>query len=989
MKRPIIYLVLPVALLVISLGTMGFMPLRLALALALPDGRTWDQAHDTGLIDWFGPVQYEYVTHKDGTSSSPEEGSVFCGGGCDEWVTHIDSGGSVSGAFAGDATNFKVLVAASHDGGVGTAVLKACSASQSLDLYLGSGSGLPGFVSFYLTVPAGCTSWKLSASGGYVLFHSVNVNYSSIYPTATQPASSTPTTLPTFTQLPSSTPTTAPSRTETETSTKAPTSTSTPASTNTLIPTLTNTPVPTFTPTQTSTFTPTPTITFTPTLTNSPTPSSTNTATPTFTLTPTSTFTPTSTDTRTPTSTNTTTPTYTSTPTSTLTPTLTNTSMPTATNTATPTYTSTPTNTFTPTSTDTPTPTSTNTATPTYTSTPTNTFTPTSTDTPTPTSTNTATPTYTSTPTNTFTPTSTNTPTPTSTSTSTPTSTPTPLPPVLSFSLLCDRWGANGWCVQNARLSLNARDPQGFAVTITGDTGSGPISCDAFCVVYLLEGEGTAVFTAASASGRSASSSQAWKYDASAPTAALQVNGTLGANGWYVSPVTLSVTGTDAISGIASLAVSVDGGPWQSSITLADGIYTVQARAVDNAGWETLSTAQTVRVDTLKPDLNMLPAGTKGGGDYFRSAVTVSLAATDSLSGVALVEYQLDGGGWVQGNSLTILTDGDHELEGRATDYAGNVTVRAIVVHIDTIPPVASFIMPPAGSTTTIQESVSMGGKVSDVGSGVERVELSLDQGQTWRTLPIVNEIWRYDWVTLGLPNGKYVVTARGWDIAGNVQSPGTSINLIVANQGPFVDVQDRWFIWESGFLRVRENNGISVDSVSVTIRDPQRRWPDVVHEYTPGNAPKVITWDRRFADGTLAPAGEYDVIAVARDVYGHQASDRGTIVVPMVIPATLTATSTLTATPTLQPTETVGPTRQVQPTKTAVATPMPVASATPVPIAVAAEKPFSLWPVAGLIGLLMALSSASLTDHRPQALRRIQQTVDQIVAQNHEGVDQ
>ena len=140
-----------------------------------------------------------------------------------------------------------------------------------------------------------------------------------------------------------------------------------------------------------------------------------------------------------------------------------------------------------------------------------------------------------------------------------------------------------------------------------------------------------------------------------------------------------------------------------------------------------------------------------------------------------------------------------------------------------------------------------MGGNVFDVGSGVERVELSLDQGKTWQTLPIVNEIWRYDWVTLGLPNGEYVVTARGWDIAGNVQSPGTSITLIVDNQGPFVDVQDRWFIWESGFLHVRENNGIPVDSVSVTIRDPQRRWPDVVHEYTPGNAPKVITWDRRW----------------------------------------------------------------------------------------------------------------------------------------------
>src|SRR5512140_1456059 len=114
MKRPIINAVLLVALLIIPLGIMGFMPLRPALALALPDGRTWDQAHDAGLIDWFGPVQYQYVTHKDNTTSSPAEGSVSCSSGCDEWVTNISNGGAVSGAFAGDAINFKVMVAATH-----------------------------------------------------------------------------------------------------------------------------------------------------------------------------------------------------------------------------------------------------------------------------------------------------------------------------------------------------------------------------------------------------------------------------------------------------------------------------------------------------------------------------------------------------------------------------------------------------------------------------------------------------------------------------------------------------------------------------------------------------------------------------------------------------------------------------------------------------------------------------------------------------------
>jgi hypothetical protein len=417
--------------------------------------------------------------------------------------------------------------------------------------------------------------------------------------------------------------------------------------------------------------------------------------------------------------------------------------------------------------------------------------------------------------------------------------------------------------------------------------------------VALPEGTGTAIFTVTSTSGRSTSGSLDWKYDASLPTSAVNLNGTAGANGWYISALTVSGIGTDAVSGIAALEVSVDGGVWQPSATLPDGVYQVQSRSVDNAGWETLSAVQTVRVDTVKPGLVMLPSGTKGGGDFFRSAVTVSLTGTDAGSGVAQVEYRLDGNNWVQANSLTISTDGGHGLEGRVTDNAGNQTDGAIAVHIDTIPPVAAFIMPAPDSITTVAEAISLGGNVSDVGSGVEMVELSLDQGKTWRTLPLVNEIWRYDWVTLNIPNGRYQVIARAWDIAGNVQSPGTSVTLIVDNR----------------------------------------------------------------------PSGEK------------------TTVVPVVTSITLTVTPTRTSTPSPTPTVTVTSTRPIQPTQTVTVAPTPTVAATLAPpVSNPVGKPLALWPVVGLIGLLMALASASLSDHRPQALRRIRQTFDQIVAQNKHG---
>ncbi len=605
---------------------------------------------------------------------------------------------------------------------------------------------------------------------------------------------------------------------------------------------------------------------------------------------------------------------------------------------------------------------------------------PTRTPTTTPTRTPSPTPTFTSTPTQTrtptYTPTSTHTRTPTFTPTQTHTlsPTPTPLPPLISGMLSCDRWGAVGWCLQGARLILNASDPQGFSVTIFGYAGSLPIACRASCEVSLPEGGGAAVFTATSASGRTAASSLVWKYDASAPEAVVQVNGLAGTNGWYVSAVNVRGAGTDAVAGVESTEVSVNGGAWLPDATLTDGVYQVQSRVVDKAGWETLSGIQTARVDTVAPGLSMTPSGTQGGGDYFRSAVTISLRGTDAGSGLAIVEVRLDGQDWVQADSLTIHTDGDHSLEGRVTDHAGNVTQRGITVQIDTTPPEAKFLLPAPGATEPGLGVVTLSGNATDTGSGIAGVKISLDGGKTWQSLPLVNETWSYNWDTTPLPNGEYQVLARAMDLAGNVQSPGSSVRIISANHPPIVDVQERWNIWESGLLSIRENGGIPLDSLRITIRDPLGRWPAVVQEYSMRQVPKGISWNRRFADGTLAPSGEYEILVEARDIYGNGASDKGVIAIPFV------ATTIMTSTPTMTPSPSPTPVRTAVPTRAVVAPSFPTIQPAPAPVVEQSEKPLALWPAVELVGSLMALASASIVDARPRALARLKETFHQIM---------
>ena len=319
-------------LLLLLLLTSSLASARPFSAVSLLEGRTYDQAHDTGYIDWSGTVQYINLLHKDGTSLPPDEGGTYCGAGCREEVTRISNGGEVSGSFNRNTTYFEVMVAFSHDFNVGDAVLSACSATMTYTLYAGPGFSLPGFVSMPMNVPAGCRTWTLTASGGYVDFRSVDVYYVAAPPTATATLTFTPTSPAVFTSTatPISTPTrtTVPSATPTGTATSTATWTPTPTATNTA----TYTPSLTATYTATSTFTFTPTNTATATATHTATPSRTPTSTATWTFTPS----PTNTATRTPlpttthTTTFTATATYTSTPSRSPTFTPSNTALPTA-----------------------------------------------------------------------------------------------------------------------------------------------------------------------------------------------------------------------------------------------------------------------------------------------------------------------------------------------------------------------------------------------------------------------------------------------------------------------------------------------------------------------------------------------------------------------------------------------------------------------------------------------------------------------------------
>jgi hypothetical protein len=450
----------------------------------------------------------------------------------------------------------------------------------------------------------------------------------------------------------------------------------------------------------------------------------------------------------------------------------------------------------------------------------------------------------------------------------------------------------------------------------------------------------------------------------------------LGANGWYVSPVTLQATATDAQSGVAQLEYRLNGGSWivGSRLSLSGEQASAEVRATDRAG--NLSTVVTpeqfgIRVDLTPPTLNILLSGTPGLATWYVSAVTATAQVSDATSGVALTEFRLDGGAWQTGTTLTVVTDGFHTVDFRTLDQAGNLSNASQTFKLDTTRPISVFSRPAEGTETKAAGTVSFAGNSSDALSGLATVEISVDDGLTWLPLPVTGGAWSYGWDTLRLPDGLYPILVRASDQAGNRENTAR-VQIIIGNKPPKVEVQASWWLWESGSLTVQPRQ---IELRDVTLRISCAPYhPDVVLTYPGDQLPTELKWDRLCGNGAYAAeSGSYPVTVTACDVFGHCAAATGVIQVPFIAPPVPTWTPTAEPTATSRPQPTARPTLQptAQPTLAPAPHPRPVPrEPTPEPNWLAASLLIGL---AGLVGL----ASAAIFDPRPQALRRFGKTLE------------
>jgi hypothetical protein len=440
-----------------------------------------------------------------------------------------------------------------------------------------------------------------------------------------------------------------------------------------------------------------------------------------------------------------------------------------------------------------------------------------------------------------------------------------------------------------------------------------------------------------------------------------------GDAGWCRGNETLELTASDPQGFDVTIIGDLNGVPFtcgdSCDLPLPEGTGTANYTVTSTSG-RTASGSSTWQRDSTPPDLEIILPPVDGRNGWHLSEVDLSATATDAISGLSILNGSIDSGAtWV---SFPIhFADGEHLALIHARDVAGNEVTVSRRIRVDTISPAVHITSHTNGDV--VQVDVQLSGSLEDVTSGPEGCEISFDGGVTWQPVSLHASGWSFNWQSGEVPNGEYIVQMRGMDRAGN-DSDISSISLTVDNAPPAVSITERWWIWETGTLKVSPNH-FPIASIQVTIRDPQKRWKELVLGFDPGKNSYIVKWDRRFGDGTMAPAGEYPVLAVACDVNGLCGQDEGRIVIPEMATSTATLTPSPTATSTLMPSMTPVAT-QIPPTPTLVLiTPLPEEIPEP------AQFSLPLWQFIGLLGLFMVIASASVVDPRPKALERLGET--------------
>ena len=335
-----------------------------------------------------------------------------------------------------------------------------------------------------------------------------------------------------------------------------------------------------------------------------------------------------------------------------------------------------------------------------------------------------------------------------------------------------------------------------------------------------------------------------------------------GDSAWRQTGQTVTLEAADASSGLAHTYYTLDGEQheYTSPFTVeGDGSHAITYWSVDVAGTTESAHSGWVNIDSDAPSSSdaSIPALALDSLSGWRNAAQlVTLTATDSgagaVSGLAGIEYDLDGAGYVPYTvPFLVAAEGSHTLSYRAVDRAGSVeSAHDAFVNLDLTAP--ETIDDYAGGSDWQAGDVRFSLHASDAASGTAGTTWAVDGGEPQSGTDVT--------VT---GDGEHTVTYSSTDAAGNAEA-SRNVTVRVDGTEPVTgDASDPALAadGESGWRRTGQSVSLSAtDEGGSGLAGTSYTLDGEQYEYTgpfavSGDGSHEITWWSEDAAGNVEAA--------------------------------------------------------------------------------------------------------------------------------------
>ena len=292
------------------------------------------------------------------------------------------------------------------------------------------------------------------------------------------------------------------------------------------------------------------------------------------------------------------------------------------------------------------------------------------------------------------------------------------------------------------------------------------------------------------------------KIDLFPPYMVIEINGTKGENGWYVEEVNVTLEAYDNETDIQYINYSVDGN-WNhklgntTTFSLGDGKHEIKYYAVDENGNTGRMMVANINVDTMPPSLSytLNPEQPDGKNGWYVSNVEIFLNASDGISGINEMIYNI-GGIWEDYTGFFALsTDGIYDIQFKVVDKAGNEAVDNVTLKIDKNAPSIAISKPDGGFVKDEYTIIwnAMDTMDNSLDGNISIFYLYNDTDGNWQEMEIadgINNTGNFTWNSIGFPDAKEAkIEIRAEDDAGNTGVASSSI-FTLDNTPPHITIK-------------------------------------------------------------------------------------------------------------------------------------------------------------------------------------------------------